>query len=175
MRRRQFITLLGGAASWPLAALAQERERIRRIGVLMASAENNPQYQTCMAGFRHAFQKLGWAEGRNIQIDYRWAAFDAKLMDQFSKELLALQPDVILLVASVPCFDYSQDIESIRAAMYDGGIIVLDSSDSEGYDYDTIEMGADGYIHKDFESQEIVHVINHVSRGEVIISPEGAA
>src|SRR5262249_42148932 len=60
----------------------------------MASSENNPQYQNYMAGFPDAFQKLGWAEGRNIQIDYRWAAFDAKLMERFSKELLALRPEV---------------------------------------------------------------------------------
>jgi putative ABC transport system substrate-binding protein len=96
MKRREFITLIGGTAAWPLAARAQQAERIRRIAVLMASAENNPQYQTYMAVFRGAFQNLGWAEGRNIQIDYRWAAFDAKLMEQFSKELLVLQPDVIL-------------------------------------------------------------------------------
>jgi len=96
MRRREFITILAGTAAWPIAGSAQQAERIRRIGVLMASAENNPQYQTYMAVFRDAFQNLGWAEGRNIQVNYRWAAFDAKLMEQFSKELLALQPDVIL-------------------------------------------------------------------------------
>jgi putative tryptophan/tyrosine transport system substrate-binding protein len=96
MRRREFITILAGTAAWPIAGSAQQAERIRRIGVLMASAENNPQYQTYMAVFRDAFQNLGWAEGRNIQISYRWAAFDAKLMEQFSKELLLLQPDVIL-------------------------------------------------------------------------------
>src|SRR5262249_4814210 len=96
LRRRDFITLLGGGAMWPLRARSQQPEHIRRIGVLMASSENNPQYQTYMTVFRDAFQKLGWAEGRNIQIDYRWAAFDAKLMERFSKELLALRPEVIL-------------------------------------------------------------------------------
>jgi putative ABC transport system substrate-binding protein len=97
VKRREFISVLGGAAvAWPLAARAQQTQRVRRIGVLMASAENNSQYQTYMAVFRDAFQNLGWAEGRNIQVNYRWAAFDAKLMEQFSKELLALQPDVIL-------------------------------------------------------------------------------
>jgi putative tryptophan/tyrosine transport system substrate-binding protein len=96
MRRREFITILAGTAAWSMAGSAQQAERIRRIGVLMASAENNPQYQTYMAAFRDAFQNLGWAEDRNIRIDYRWAAFDAKLMEQFSKELLVLQPDVIL-------------------------------------------------------------------------------
>src|SRR5262245_38411465 len=88
--------MLGGGAMWPLAARAQQPERMRRLGVLMASAENNPQYQTYVAVFRDAFHNLGWAVGRNIQIDYRWAAFDAKLMEQLSKELLVLQPDVIL-------------------------------------------------------------------------------
>jgi putative ABC transport system substrate-binding protein len=96
IRRREFIAILGVAAAWPVAGSAQQSERIRRIGVLMASGENNPQYQTYVAVFRDAFQKLGWAEGRNIQIDYRWAAFDAKLMERFSKELLMLKPDVIL-------------------------------------------------------------------------------
>jgi putative tryptophan/tyrosine transport system substrate-binding protein len=96
MRRREFITILAGTATWPIAGSAQQTQRIRRIGVLMASAENNVQYQTYMAAFRETFQNLGWAEGRTIQIDYRWAAFDAKLMEQFSKELLALQPEVIL-------------------------------------------------------------------------------
>jgi putative ABC transport system substrate-binding protein len=96
LKRREFIAVLGGAAAWPLHARAQQPEHIRRIGVLMASAENNPQYQTYMAVFRGAFQNLGWAEGRNIQIDYRWATFDAKLMEQFSKELVVLRPEVIL-------------------------------------------------------------------------------
>src|SRR5262249_42002867 len=96
MRRREFITILAATAAWPVVASAQHAERIARIGVLMASGESNPQYQTYVAVFRDAFQKLGWAEGRNIQIDYRWAAFDGKLMERFSKELLALQPNVIL-------------------------------------------------------------------------------
>jgi putative tryptophan/tyrosine transport system substrate-binding protein len=96
MRRREFITLVGGAVACPLAARAQQPDRMRRIGVLMASAENNTQYQAYMAVFRDAFQSLGWAEGRNVQISYRWAAFDAKLMEQFSRDLLVLQPEVIL-------------------------------------------------------------------------------
>jgi putative tryptophan/tyrosine transport system substrate-binding protein len=96
MRRREFVTILAATATWPIAGSAQQAQPVRRIGVLMASAENNAQYQTYMAAFRDTFHDLGWAEGRTIQIDYRWAAFDAKLMEQFSKELLALQPEVIL-------------------------------------------------------------------------------
>ena len=73
MRRREFITLLGGAAAWPLAARAQQPDRMRRIGVLMGYAESDPEGQACVAAFREGLQKLGWAEGRNIRIDTRWA------------------------------------------------------------------------------------------------------
>src|SRR5262249_39810199 len=91
MKRRQFITLIGGAAAaWPLAARAQQPGQIRRIGVLMAHAEND-----FVAAFRETLQKLGWAEGREIRIDTRWAA-EVELMPGFAKELIALQPDLIL-------------------------------------------------------------------------------
>ena len=98
MRRREFITLLGGAAAaWPLAARAQQPERMRRIGVLMAYAESDREGQACVAAFREGLQKLGWAEGRNIRIDTRWATpGDAEAMQRFAKELVALQPDLIL-------------------------------------------------------------------------------
>jgi putative ABC transport system substrate-binding protein len=97
MKRREFITLLGGAtAAWPLAARAQQAERMRRIGVLMSFAENDPQGQTYVAAFREGLQKLGWTDGRNIQIDYRWAALGAESMQRFAKELVSLQPNLIL-------------------------------------------------------------------------------
>jgi ABC-type uncharacterized transport system substrate-binding protein len=97
MRRREFITLFGGAvAAWPLGARAQQPERVRRIGVLMAYPESDPQYQAYVAVFREGLQKLGWVDGRNIQIDTRWAAHDAEAMQRFAKELVALQPDLIL-------------------------------------------------------------------------------
>ena len=97
MKRREFITLLGGAAAaWPLAARAQQPERMRRIGVLMGYAESDPEAQACVAAFREGLQKLGWTEGRNIRIDTRWATLDAESMQRFAKELVALQPDLIL-------------------------------------------------------------------------------
>ena len=97
MRRRAFITLLGGAAaSWPVAARAQQGERMRRIGVLMSLAESDPEAQARVAAFRKGLQTLGWTEGRNVRIDIRWAASDAALMQRFAKELIALQPDLIL-------------------------------------------------------------------------------
>src|SRR5438034_2927445 len=97
MRRRNFIALLGGAAAaWPLAARAQQPDRIRYIGVLMGFPESDSQAQSYIAAFRDGLQKLGWTDGRNVRIDTRWAAFDAESRQRFAKELIALQPDLIL-------------------------------------------------------------------------------
>jgi putative tryptophan/tyrosine transport system substrate-binding protein len=97
MRRREFITLVSGAvATWPLAARAQQSERPRRIGVLMAFSENDPEAQSWAGGFREELAKLGWTEGHNIQIDTRWATADVKSLEQSAKQLVAIQPDVIL-------------------------------------------------------------------------------
>ena len=97
MRRREFIALVGGAAlAGPLAARAQQPDRVRRIGVLLAYAESDPEAQAQIAAFREGLQKLGWTEGRNVRIDYRWAGADPELMQQFAKDLVALQHDLIL-------------------------------------------------------------------------------
>jgi putative tryptophan/tyrosine transport system substrate-binding protein len=97
MRRREFITLLGVTLAWPLAARAQQSERMRRIGVLMGFPESDSQAQRYIAAFRDGLHKLGWTEGRNVRIDTRWATpAEADLMRQFAKELVALQPDLIL-------------------------------------------------------------------------------
>ena len=94
--RREFITLLGGAtAAWPFAARAQQ-DGMRRIGVLVPFPESEPVAQARVAAFREGLQKLGWTEGRNIRIDTRWAALDAEAMQRFAKELVGLQPDLIL-------------------------------------------------------------------------------
>jgi len=96
MRRRDFIAFAGGAAAaWPLAARAQQTSQTRRIGVLMSIAEGDTEQPRVMA-FRKGLQELGWVEGRNIRIDIRWASFDAALMQRFAKELVDLQPDLIL-------------------------------------------------------------------------------
>src|SRR5262249_12989789 len=97
IRRREFITLLGGAAAtWPLAAHAEGIERKRRIGVLMASAEDDPESAPRAAAFEQGLAELGWVSGRNLLIDYRWAAADPAVMQTFAKELVGLQPDLIL-------------------------------------------------------------------------------
>src|SRR3954470_9044140 len=101
MRRRKFIGLLGGAVvSWPLAALAQQRERVRRIGVLMHLAADDPEGQSRLAAFLQGLQEAGWAVGRNITIDVRWAAANNELMKRFAKELVALQPDLIFVTST---------------------------------------------------------------------------
>jgi len=96
MRRRRFITLLVATAAWPLAGRAQQSEGMRRIGVLMTFAESDQQYQANLVLFREELQKLGWAIGRNMRIDVRWAALDADATRRFAKELVASRPDVIL-------------------------------------------------------------------------------
>jgi len=104
MRRRDFITLLGGAvAAVPLAARAQQSERKRRIGVLMAHAESDVEFHDYLSAFREGLQKLGWTEGRNFQIDSRWGALDdAEARQRSAKELIALQPDLILTQNTPP-------------------------------------------------------------------------
>jgi putative tryptophan/tyrosine transport system substrate-binding protein len=96
MRRREFITLLGGAALWPLAARAQQPDRVRRIGVLMNLSENDLDAQGLVTTFREGLAQLGWTEGRNLRIDYRWSAGDVERIRRYAGELIALGPDVIL-------------------------------------------------------------------------------
>jgi len=97
MRRRAFIALLGGAAAaWPLAAHAQQGERVRRIGMLLGIAENDLEAQSRIAAFRKGLRDLGWVEGRNVHIDYRFAAGDANRIKAYVAELLTLAPDVFL-------------------------------------------------------------------------------
>jgi putative ABC transport system substrate-binding protein len=96
MRRREFITLLGGAAAWPVASSAQQPDRMRLIGVLMAFAESDPAAQSQVAGFRVALKKLGWMESKNLRIELRWGAGDADRIKTFARELVDLRPDAIL-------------------------------------------------------------------------------
>ena len=101
MKRREFITLLGGAAAaWSLAAHAQQPDRMRRIGVLMNLAADDAEGQARIAAFVQALQRLGWSDGRNLRIDHRWAAGDTDRFHRYAEELLALAPDVILAAAT---------------------------------------------------------------------------
>jgi putative ABC transport system substrate-binding protein len=96
IKRRDFITLLGGAVAWPRAALAQPRERMRRIGVLMPGAADDPEYAARNAAFLQGLGEFGWNVGRNVQVDYRWGAGNVERYRALAEELVALNPDVIL-------------------------------------------------------------------------------
>jgi putative ABC transport system substrate-binding protein len=101
MRRREFITLLGGAAAaWPLAARAQQGDRVRRIGMLMNLSESESRSQRRVAAFRQGLQELGWVEGRNVRIDARWGAGDPDGYRRYAAELVALAPGAILAVST---------------------------------------------------------------------------
>jgi|RhiMetdeSRZDD1v2_1073273.scaffolds.fasta_scaffold352501_2 ABC-type uncharacterized transport system substrate-binding protein len=97
MRRREFIGLFAGMAfAWPLAARAQQADRPRRIGVLVSLSKDNPETQARLAAFAQGLQELGWTDGRNIRVDYRWSAGDIELTRKYAAELVALEPDIIL-------------------------------------------------------------------------------
>src|SRR5262245_66171887 len=101
MKRRAFITLLGGAAAaWPLAARAQQGERMRRIGVLMSTAENDAESSARSGAFLRSLRQLGWVEGRNVRIDTRWSSGNADLDRKYAAELVAMAPDIILASSS---------------------------------------------------------------------------
>ena len=96
MKRRTFITGLGAAAAWPLVARAQQGDRVRRIGVLMPSDENDPAYKTRLSAFTQALADLGWTDGRNVRTDVRWGRADGNRIRALAEELVGLQPDIIL-------------------------------------------------------------------------------
>jgi putative ABC transport system substrate-binding protein len=100
VKRREFITLISGAAAWPLVARAQQGERVRRIGVLSGLGENDPQGRARIGAFQEELQKLGWTLGRNIELDVRWAGASAEYLQTMSAELVKLTPDVILASAT---------------------------------------------------------------------------
>jgi putative ABC transport system substrate-binding protein len=117
MKRREFIMLLGGAAasyvSWPLAARAQQPERMRRIGALMDADESNAEGQARIAAFRQGLQQLGWAEGRNIRIDLRWGGGNVERTRDFATELVRLSPDVIFAYAVAQLAPLSRETRTI--------------------------------------------------------------
>jgi ABC-type uncharacterized transport system substrate-binding protein len=114
MRRREFITLLSGAAvAWPLAALAQQPERMRRIGVLIPLVAGDPEAQVRSTVFAQTLQQLGWTVGRNLQIDYRFAGGEADRIRQYAAELVALAPDVIMTVGSITAAPMQQATRTI--------------------------------------------------------------
>jgi putative tryptophan/tyrosine transport system substrate-binding protein len=131
MRRREFITLLGGAAAaWPLVVLAQQPTGTRRIGVLMNFRSDASEGQARIAVFAQALQKLGWTDGDNVRTDIRWAADDMELFRKYSKELVELNPDVILASAG-------QSVAELQRATRSVPIVFANVVDPVGAGYVT--------------------------------------
>jgi putative ABC transport system substrate-binding protein len=129
MQRRDFLTLLGGAAAWPLVARAQQGERVRLIAVASQLSENDPNAQANIAAFRRRLAELGWSEGRNVRFDIRWGATNVQRRRAIAAELVALAPDVILATAAVvvePLQELTRSIPIVFAAAVDplGGSLV---------------------------------------------------
>jgi putative ABC transport system substrate-binding protein len=112
MKRRDFITLLGGTAAWPLAARAQQGDRVRRIGVL-TSGENDPVATTWVSAFTQALAGLGWTDGRNVRMDLRWYSDDINRSRALAQELVGLQPDIILALGTVATVAVQQETRTI--------------------------------------------------------------
>src|SRR5258708_36816128 len=123
MNRREFITLLGGAAAtWPLAARAQQREKMRRIGVLMNLAADDAEGQARLAAFLQGLQEASWTVGRNVRIDLRWGAGDVDLFRKQAAELVALAPDVVLASstpAATPLLQATRTVPIVFAQVVD--------------------------------------------------------
>jgi putative ABC transport system substrate-binding protein len=122
MIRREFITLLGGAAAWPLAARAQQGDRMRRIGVLMSGDENDLVYKPPLSAFTQAFADLGWTDGRNMRMDLRWGRADINRIRALAQELVGLQPDIILANGTPATLTVQRETKTIP-------IVVLSVSD----------------------------------------------
>ena len=139
MRRRQFISLLGGAAAaWPLAARAQQPDQVPAIGMLIGYAEDDSETQASLAGFRERLGQLGWIEGRNVRIDYRFAPWGPTQAQLFAKELIALRPNVLVANStpvSVALLRETRAIPVVFVGVSDpvGGGLVASSGNTTGF------------------------------------------
>jgi len=113
IRRREFITLLGGAAAWPIAARAQQADPVRRIGVLAPGDENDPIARARISAFTQALADLGWTDGRNVRIDLRWARGDANRTRALAQELVGLQPDIIVTLGALGALAVQRETRTI--------------------------------------------------------------
>jgi ABC-type uncharacterized transport system substrate-binding protein len=113
MRRREFLGVLGSAAAWPVATSAQQPERMPRIGALMAFSESDPEQQRYINAFLQGLRDLGWAPGRNVQIDYRWGGSDPDRIQSYATDLVGLKPDVILVQTALPLVPLRRETHSI--------------------------------------------------------------
>ena len=174
MRRREFITLLGSATVWPLAVRAQQPDGLRRIGVLMPLADNDPDAQANITAFRQAMQKLGWTDGHNVRIEYRWGGANPERVRTYASELVALKPDVIVAASALVLQPLQQQTRGIP-------IVFTQISDplGSGFVASLAHPGGNvtGFTPAEFsmygKSLEILkEVAPHIARVAVLLSPE---
>ena len=177
MRRREFIACVGSAATWPLAARAQQTERVRRIGVLVSIAADDPEGQARMTAFVQGLQKLGWTDGRNARIEARWGAADADRIRRYASELVALAPDVIFVgggSAMGPLLQATRTIPIVFAQVTDPvGAGYVDSLARPG-------GNTTGFINFDYSISAkwlelLKEVAPHVTRAAVLRDPDIAS
>ena len=177
MKRREFMTLLGGAATWPLAARAQQPERMRRVGILMNSGADDTDSQAQLAAFQEELEQLGWLSGRNLQIDTRWGAEDSERIRRYAVEIVALAPDVILAAGgpvvaairrasrTVPVV-FAQSIDPVGAGQVDS--LARPSGNTTGFM--TFEYALSGKW-----PELLREIAPHIRRAAVLRNPGNAA
>jgi ABC-type uncharacterized transport system substrate-binding protein len=178
MKRRHFIALLGGAAAaWPLAARAQQPGRMRRIGVLLNLAADDPESQRRMTAFVQGLQQLGWTDGRNAKIETRWGAGDADRIRKYAAELVALAPDVILAATSVVTGPLLQATRAVPIVF----VQVIDPVGA-GFVESLARPGGNvtGFMHHEYGLsgkwlELLKEIAPHVTRGAVIREPADPA
>jgi putative ABC transport system substrate-binding protein len=121
INRREFITLLGGAAAWPLATRAQQGNRVRRIGVLLGGDENDPLWKTIVSAFDQALAGLGWTKGGNVRMDLRWGGADTNRIQALAQELVGLQPDIIVTSSIAAIVALQWETRTIPIVVTTGG------------------------------------------------------
>jgi putative ABC transport system substrate-binding protein len=149
MRRREFITLLGGAATLPLAARAQQSERMRRIGVLVNLAADDPEASARVTAFAQQLAQFGWTVGRNVRIDYRWGAFNADRSRRYALELATLAPDIFLALGATA-------VAALKQAMPDVPLVFVNIVDpvSAGFVDSLAHPGGFSNFTRDWDADE---------------------
>ena len=175
MKRREFITLIGGLVAWPLIAQAQPVNRIRRIGILVSLAEGDPEGQEWVNAFRQSLKDLGWSDGTNLRFDYRWAS-DRNKMRACAKELVELRPDLILVTTTPATAEILQATDTIPVVF-----TVVSDPVGSGFVQSLARPGrnATGFIHKESSLGGkwiglLKEIAPHVTRATMIFNPETA-
>jgi putative ABC transport system substrate-binding protein len=176
VKRRQFITLLGGAVVWPLAARAQQPQQMRRIGVLMGWNERDQEAQSNLAAFVQELRQLGWTDGRNMRIDYRWSNGDVNRMQVFAKELADLEPDAILAHTTPVTAALQQETRTIPIVF-----VIVSDPVGEGFVAGLPRPGGNitGFIHTEGEFtgkllELLTEIAPTVKRVAIMFNPDTA-